>query len=875
MKLMYVRLENYIGIYNGIGQNVLEIDFSKSKNPIIAIKGNNGSGKSTLLKALTPFPDESHNFIPGLVAKKYISYSLDGNIYDISYIHELTKDNKVVTKARIAKNGEELNPNQNINSCKELIFSIFELDSNFISLSQLSSEDRGLADNLNVYNNMYKILVKKSSYLKNTINSISTKIKAIGNKEDLLGRLQSLDKQITQLSKEKDNAIASLGSLAEKKKQLDPDGSIEAKINNLSRECNLLKFDIDGWEQEYSHLIRGASALSQLNSLNKEIVSKNEEIVYLTSRQKSFEEAMQKQIDILAEKSKELSLVNSELEGIDFVDVSDLTEKYFEEKKELLDTLDAKIKSFGNIQTNPDIILKFVEEIENAIEAVVKYAHIDSILDIGDKSVHNITNLINDLTSNINNSRENIYKYNQELRLAEKYEEDFAILNNRPSDCKNDLCPFIKKAVESKAKYIALKPEELVELRNQEEVNIINGKQLLESYMEFKSIIETIQYYHSRITTFSIDIDNFYNKYLSSILDYDVFCSLAFTRRNYDNILDSCKLARDYANTVKLYEMEYEAYSKMNERMVSYNRVANRITYLSHKQTDLHLDIESINDNIESYKSGINKMAFQIKDEQEYVVRLDSRVKLIDEYIVLSNQYNSVVEELAMYSVNNEDIKAINAAIKENEKIRITADSTLNELREERSKVAYSLTILEDYTKELELYDSTYKKIENIKYYTSPTTGIQTVFMETYMNTIIAMANNLLELMFNSEYRLLPFIINESEFRIPCAGKGYINDDISSMSTSQICMISMILSFSILHHASNTYNILKLDEIDGGLDTLNRLQFIRLLEELMKILSCEQCIMISHNTELATSDIDLIVLTKGYDTSDCNVIFQA
>ena len=69
------------------------------------------------------------------------------------------------------------------------------------------------------------------------------------------------------------------------------------------------------------------------------------------------------------------------------------------------------------------------------------------------------------------------------------------------------------------------------------------------------------------------------------------------------------------------------------------------------------------------------------------------------------------------------------------------------------------------------------------------------------------------------------------------------------MSTSQICMISMILSFAILSNSSTDYNILKLDEIDGGLDTENRIQFIGLLKQLISMVGCEQCFLISHNME--------------------------
>ena len=113
------------------------------------------------------------------------------------------------------------------------------------------------------------------------------------------------------------------------------------------------------------------------------------------------------------------------------------------------------------------------------------------------------------------------------------------------------------------------------------------------------------------------------------------------------------------------------------------------------------------------------------------------------------------------------------------------------------------------------------------------------------------------------------FVINESEFRIPCIGSGLPNDDISSMSTSQICMISMILSFALLQQSSTKYNILKLDEIDGGLDTTNRLQFLNILEKQMEILNTEQVFIISHNSEMNYDNCDIIQL-KSDDNNTIN-----
>ena len=95
------------------------------------------------------------------------------------------------------------------------------------------------------------------------------------------------------------------------------------------------------------------------------------------------------------------------------------------------------------------------------------------------------------------------------------------------------------------------------------------------------------------------------------------------------------------------------------------------------------------------------------------------------------------------------------------------------------------------------------------------------------------------------------------------------------MSTSQKCMISMILSFVILKQSSDRYSILKIDEIDGGLDTRNRLQFSIVLDRLKTILNTEQLISISHNNEIDLSNSDIILLKySGQDVIDGNIIYD-
>ena len=151
MKFASIYLSNYIGIYNGMGIYEMHIDMTKCKNRIIIIRGDNGSGKSTLMKALNLFPDPNDAFIPGLPARKEIVLVDNETLYKLIFIHGVKSNgDRDVTKAYITKTfndkAVELNENGNVSSFKDILYTELGLDANFAALSQLSNDDRGLAD---------------------------------------------------------------------------------------------------------------------------------------------------------------------------------------------------------------------------------------------------------------------------------------------------------------------------------------------------------------------------------------------------------------------------------------------------------------------------------------------------------------------------------------------------------------------------------------------------------------------------------------------------------------------------------------------------------------------------------------------------------
>jgi DNA repair exonuclease SbcCD ATPase subunit len=134
-------------------------------------------------------------------------------------------------------------------------------------------------------------------------------------------------------------------------------------------------------------------------------------------------------------------------------------------------------------------------------------------------------------------------------------------------------------------------------------------------------------------------------------------------------------------------------------------------------------------------------------------------------------------------------------------------------------------------------------------------------------------------MLFGGEYQLLDFIINDKEFRIPFVGSGLPVDDISNGSASQVDIMGMAINLVLLYQASTHYNIARLDEVSGSLDTYNRSQFIGVLERMADVLKFDQIFCISHDSEIDNANVDMIKLKslEAYDTtnnSSANIIYN-
>lgn len=901
MKFKYLELQNYIGIYNGVGLNNIKIDFTKCRSNKILIKGLNGSGKSTIYNALSPHADSNDNFISGVEARKNLCIINDGVEYTIRYIHGVDSNGQRLTsKGYISKciNGQdaELNPNGNISSCKDIIYNEFNLDANFIALSQLSTEDRGLAykipsarkkfvtniiDVLDTYNNINKIISKKASIFKSTINSLTYKIDSIGDEMALQLNLKSVEDRINSFNLTRQSIVEDIAMHKVKADEINSIlqqnnyDSICIELNELSKNIKSLESmvnrDLKNLEVDDIKIIPDIfkQVCERIIILENTIESDRTKIPVLLAERES-------EYNKLQDKNERLNALQSEYNYMDI-------KKATEEARRIISEYDIIFNEMG--LRNIDLITK--EDFDTAMESllylkdmastlVLEYEH-DRLLEVYNnmplikKSISDMPKIRMDLES----LRKKSMEIQKELVIMESKRSIANELLNRPKECKIDSCYFIKSALEANEKY----PEPLYKSLSIELEKINNEIEVMQIGIENAELnsnivikMENIQReLNSKIKFISkLPISpTFKDDFIIRAINGDSFADIDKLYKYIDcgNFIEEYKVAKTNLHN---FEVEYKIFKSKNDVI---ENIISDIEELTIKTDDLANQIEIINNIINDNE----KELYSIKIAKDKLATLIDRIN--NDLNPSINREQELINIKQSLEGNVSMLQSIQNIINDKYNSLGSLDNEIKNASDERDKLKHASVLLQEYKTELEVYNNKYNKIEKIKYYSSPSTGIQTLFMELYMNKTINIANNLLSLLFNGEFVLQPFIIDANEFRIPCVGNGLMHDDISSMSTAQKCMISMILSFSLLYQSSTKYNIIKLDEIDGGLDNINRPYFTDLLDQLMNMLKCEQSFIISHNIELDDSSCDVILLKDNpYNSlisARANVIFKA
>ena len=918
MRLMYMRLKNFIGIQLGLGVKEIEIPFYNGKNKICMMIGANGSGKSTILDNAVPQPyvtgnDRAKIIIAGEDGEKEMWYQRGRLTYKLLIKYNWNKSTEShSTKGYILRidgdKEEQLNPNGNITSFKEIIDMEFMLDPAFMRLCKLSQEAvnisrmktterktlmSSLLEEASAYIEYGKKVDGKCRFLNTTIKNLASKIDKVGNIDDIQNNLMRVSKQELMTSTDLETYKNKLAVTGNKLSELDLSGynQLLEYIDADSRVCN------ENSHEKYK-VINNNSASFKLRAYREKGIDKLgsrelEKIMVMNNAEKDNKEKEEQEIknnlNLIRAKfettNAELQVNIKHRDSVHRLELPEDIKKSITIYEDQLRDIDIKLANVDVVYESEKLlqIQDLVQEINQRIDRNLNIAPelFEALLinfekgscislkkQFDSKYEMNVGMEYNLMKKRIPALQEKLYSLKAQRELKAKLEA-------RPSSCKIDSCPFIVDALgvpSNLEEQIQKAEEELETLLSKQETARKNQEIYMDASkicLEFQEIYGMIKdnrellaeapdNWHFTVQAFVERIRN-HSIFNDPAIDLNSHLIIASLNERYRDIVDNIlpRLNRD----LELSQHTEFILQSYIDKIDSCNKL-----------------LEEYSQEIESAKGKLNIYKFEIMDLSVFLGELDRLLYLQTHIEKATENLNNYHKEEEKYKELIELRNRLMEEYEENEKMVNLYQSKLDSLIVEREQYSYDEKLYYEYTNERERLEKSFIIHEKIRYALSSKTGIPLIFLDMYLNKTRLYANTILEELFGDEYKLCSFEINATEFRIPCEVRGELVSDISLMSSGERAILSLVLSLTLMYQSSSegSYDIITLDEMDAVLDKTNRNRFVDALEKLMEIFNIEQILAVSHNDGFESYPVDLVLLRdyKLENTTNKTIIYK-
>ena len=464
MRLKSLYLKGYANIYNAMERKELFIDFTKCKHNVVVIRSENGSGKTSIINELHPYFSSPTVWMDDTDIQKVIEFFLnDNSILTITYfgwkaVNSKPKSSKCYIRRTYIDAVVELNPSGNMNSGKEIISDLLDINDDYITLASISANSIGIGamrpaerkkfislivNSVDPFVKMHKTLVAKYSILKSMITTINAKISQLGNIEVIKSNLDKATAELSILESKKLNLITQCSNIETK---LNMMGDPITTYDDLMKQKIILTQDIDNIPQdvlEFSEL--------DLKEYEKEQIQLETQIFTLDNILNNFisqENEIRSQLE--TDKIQLDSLYNQEI-------LDDLNDKLFKAKQELelyisrFETLG--FKSYNDISEEEYILaVNAIERFNSTIELLASQYSRDELEEASvyiskNPDLVDCNSLILSLQKNLDDIKTQIFQQTELISQSQNYSQI-------PRDCQHlHDCPFIisiVKAQESK-----------------------------------------------------------------------------------------------------------------------------------------------------------------------------------------------------------------------------------------------------------------------------------------------------------------------------------------------------------------------------------------------------------------------------------------
>lgn len=847
MKILYLKLTNFINIVTAFNTETIEIDFSKSNNNVVLLTGPNGSGKTSILSCLHPFPTNGNMdvrsdnpiIVPRENGYKEIHISDGDDLYVIQHFYTRNGDKHII-KSYIQKNGVELNENGNVTSFKEIVEKELGLEQDYMKLTRLGSNVTNFIDMKRQERKNFtgKIISEADIYLSYHKKIMADKNKVniqINHTSDLIRRLQ----------------VDDLGELKKAQKSLQHQiEDLTAKIEKANSELSVLQYQLNDCgdipamrdriqekEKELKHIQKALARASEIKISISTLKSMIEEAKIAILKAKSSLDTtvitrtgILNQLDSIAH---EIDSIRREISRIE----DDQNVKNMEANIELLrETIRRRAKESG--------ISGYVRpcskaEMEDLIKMLDKCMDILlSTYELGKGPIQKAVSFFHtktDVEKYTRENREKIKRNKMQSLCEQVYAEISKDIGLLGPDCKNPSGCRVYDFYQRIYEYATQAPDKVIE----DETFLAYTKM---AYNNIQTVLKYLRDYHDIFEKMPECIkDQFL---MSTVLTH--ICNMEWIY-DKDIIFHELGLITDD----ELQDADLEELSRQKAMLAQYKKANSNIEYFQNKLEELINSRTTLMGQLDEVKETINSLNKEIAEKEASVSDYEDMVVAMEHEDEVETEFNDLKSKLTLAS-------QISLQIREKTSILNDLQFRKNKMSKTHQDNEFRIENYKRYKKDLDELSSKFTDLEYLARALSSREGIPLIFIQAYLKDIKDIANQLLDVVYDGDLHLEDFEITADEFGIPYSTKGTTVKDVIYASQGERSFISLALSFALTYKSISKYNIMLLDEIDATLDISNREKFLHVLEMQIDMIHAEQVFVISHNDMFNAYPVDIV-----------------
>jgi DNA repair exonuclease SbcCD ATPase subunit len=830
-----------------------------------------GSGKTTILSQLHPWSnigvlDERNSdqmIRTGKDGSKHIVFKDGNDEFDILHKYTWTKDHHS-TKSFFKFNGEELNPNGNVSTFKELVTKMMGVDQSYLRITRLGP---------NVSNLIDMPWNQRKSYVASIIEGADIYATIL---TEIRNMIKTCDAELSTLTK------------------MAMDYSDQDLIDMKNQEI-LLNDTVD---DESKKILNMYADIQQLSAIIKNTKSKYDDDI------QALQSKLSNRIDTNSKKLTDISVKITELDkGIDIGQL---------------------MMDIGKYSANVDTIKRNRVLLENqASELTTQIQQMESKkLSVADSQYMNslVTNY-EDLVAKLNYYHEQLSDYKQTMTPTEikGIVDDIHTLDEAIFNVKSFSHELLLNILNSKGDPVSFAKNQITKIQDRililkrqiTNMRFVDGYDASYELPEIKnSACLECPYYKThpnvmkktdtgklekKIKEKQIEIEECQSK-INALEDYSVIYSKI---TQCEKIFADIKGKVQKLGAMKISDMksillsanpvwyDYDIIIKELEKSVNYNEM----NILQSKVIELKTEIDkysSINmDDLVRQIQDKNNMLLDtklaIKECDEDIDKLNEKISTTNE---LMNDYHSMDElkrDKEIYTkMISDDTDALNELIKDNDSIQSgmielnQLQGRFNELQSQYTTDQESLKKLSQLIENVESSKNRISALQEKKYVyelikdaSSPQTGIPLLYVQMFLNDCISITNQLISMVLDESVEIMGLDLSKPDMKIPYRKNGEVMEDVKSASQGERAAISLALSFAFMHKCLSmnkgdfSYNILLLDEIDAPFDASARDKCIQILAQQIKVNNVEQVFFITHNDRYDGYPVNVIATTDS------------